>query len=127
MLELKNVTIRLKIDGRQLADDFSFTLNRGDKAVIIGEEGNGKSTLLKFIYDRQRIQDYCDFSGEVIAKGRLAYLPQMMDEELYEKTLAEYFGNAGYYRHIPVLNRLGISLDSILSEQKSAPFPAAKR
>lgn len=118
MLELKNVTIRLKIDGRQLADDFSFTLNRGDKAVIIGEEGNGKSTLLKFIYDRQRIQDYCDFSGEVIAKGRLAYLPQMMDEELYEKTLAEYFGNAGYYRHIPVLNRLGISLDSILSEQK---------
>ena len=45
MLQLKNITIHLKEDGRYITDNFSFTLNRGDKAVIIGEEGNGKSTL----------------------------------------------------------------------------------
>ncbi|MEE1313734.1 MAG: ATP-binding cassette domain-containing protein [Lachnospiraceae bacterium] len=27
----------------------SFCLNEGDKAAIIGEEGNGKSTMLKEI------------------------------------------------------------------------------
>jgi len=127
MLELKNINLSLKTDGRQLVDDFSFTLNRGDKAVIIGEEGNGKSTLLKFIYDRQQIQPYCDFSGDVIAKGRLAYLPQMMDEGLYQKTLAEYFGDTETYRHIPVLTQLGLSLDFILSEQKISTLSGGEK
>ena len=44
MLELKNVYINLISDSRQIVENFSFALNRGDKAVIIGEEGNGKST-----------------------------------------------------------------------------------
>ena len=70
MLELKNVTINLKNDGRTIVDDFSFTLNRGEKAVIIGEEGNGKSTLLKFIYRRELIEEYCDCSGNAIAKSK---------------------------------------------------------
>lgn len=118
MLELKNISISLKKDSRHIVDNFSFTLNGGDKAVIIGEEGNGKSTLLKFIYNMKQIHDYCDFSGDVITKGRLAYLPQMMDEGLYIKTLAEYFGDTEYYMHIPVLAQLGLTLDFILSEQK---------
>jgi len=29
-----------------------ITLNKGDKLVIIGEEGNGKSTLIKSIYEK---------------------------------------------------------------------------
>ena len=91
MLELKNVTINLKNDGRTIVDDFFFTLNRGEKAVIIGEEGNGKSTLLKFIYRRELIENYCDCSGNVIVKGKTAYLPQTMDENCSTLSLAEYF------------------------------------
>ena len=59
MLELKNVYINLISDSRQIVENFSFALNRGDKAVIIGEEGNGKSTLLKYIYDEKLI-GYCN-------------------------------------------------------------------
>ena len=70
MLELKNITIRLKKDGRCIVDDFSFSLNRGEKAVIIGEEGNGKSTLLRFLYQRDLVEEYCSVSGEVIKKGK---------------------------------------------------------
>ena len=45
MLEVKNVDIM--ISTRYLIKSLSFTLNKGDKLAIIGEEGNGKSTLLK--------------------------------------------------------------------------------
>lgn len=127
MLELKNITITLKKDGRPIVENLSFTLGGGDKAVIIGEEGNGKSTLLKFIYDSSQIDAYCDFNGEVIAKGRLAYLPQMMDEAEYPKTLAEYFGDTEYYMHIPVLTQLGLSLDFILSEQKISTLSGGEK
>ena len=48
MLQIRNVTIRSKKDDRLLADDLSFTLHKGERAAFIGEEGNGKSTLLKW-------------------------------------------------------------------------------
>ena len=51
MLQIKNLSITHKQDLRVILNDFSRVLNDGDKAVIIGEEGNGKSTLLKWIYD----------------------------------------------------------------------------
>ena len=72
MLELKNVGITLKKDGRELVRDFSFTLQSGDKAVIIGEEGNGKSTLLKYLYAPELVEGYCDCAGSVITRCKLA-------------------------------------------------------
>ena len=47
MLEIKDLTLTLRGDGRELVNNFSFTLHPGDRAVLIGEEGNGKSTLLQ--------------------------------------------------------------------------------
>ena len=49
MLQIKNVTITHKRNLRTIIENFSYVLNPGDKTVIIGEEGNGKSTLLKLI------------------------------------------------------------------------------
>ena len=118
MLELKNIRISLKKDGRQILDDFSFTLKEGDKAVIIGEEGNGKSTLLKFIYDRSLVGAYCDCEGSIITKSKLAYLPQMLEKELYQTSLFDSEIAREYYLYMDVLSRLGLSLDFILSDQK---------
>ena len=39
------------LDGRKLIENLSFQLSDGDKLAVIGEEGNGKSTLLKAIID----------------------------------------------------------------------------
>ncbi len=118
MLELRNITIRLKKDGRCIVDDFSFSLNRGEKAVIIGEEGNGKSTLLRFLYQRDLVEEYCSVSGEVIKKGKMAYLPQMMEEGLSHVTLLDYFGDCEYYLHTDILAKLGLSVEFILSQQE---------
>lgn len=127
MLELKNINIALKKDGRQIVSDFSFSLNRGDKAVIIGEEGNGKSTLLKYIYNPVLTEDYCDSSGEIIKKGKLAYLPQMIDSRYNNCSIAEYFEDTDYYYYIDILSSLGLSMDFIQSDRKISTLSGGER
>lgn len=92
MLQIKKVSITHKKDLRTIIQDFSCVFNDGDKAVIIGEEGNGKSTLLKWIYDPELIESYASGEGErIINKERLGYLPQELPAEDAEKTVYEYF------------------------------------
>ena len=55
MFQIKNVTLTHKKDLRTILEDFSLVLNDGDRAVMIGEEGNGKSTLMKWIYDPELV------------------------------------------------------------------------
>ena len=43
MLQINKLMITHRKDLRVILEDFSLVLNAGDKAVIIGEEGNGKS------------------------------------------------------------------------------------
>ena len=66
MLQVKNLSITHKKDLRTIIQDFSCVFNYGDKVVIIGEEGNGKSTLLKWIYDPDSIELYATGKGERI-------------------------------------------------------------
>lgn len=92
MLQIKNLNILHKKDFRLLLTDFNFGLNKGDKAVIIGEEGNGKSTLLKWIFDPELVEDYAEATGECICTGeRLACLPQELPQEDMEKSIYEFF------------------------------------
>ncbi|MCR5726864.1 MAG: ATP-binding cassette domain-containing protein, partial [Lachnospiraceae bacterium] len=69
MFQIKNVTLTHKKDLRTILDGFSLVLNDGDRAVMIGEEGNGKSTLMKWIYDPELVEDYIEFSGEKVING----------------------------------------------------------
>ena len=92
MLQIKNLSITHKKDLREILQDFSCVLNAGDKAVIIGEEGNGKSTLLKWIYEPEIIESYAEGKGErVVTRERLGYLPQELPTEDKEKSVYEYF------------------------------------
>ena len=47
MFQVRNLTITHKKDLTTLVERLSFVLAPGDRAAIIGEEGNGKSTVLK--------------------------------------------------------------------------------
>lgn len=92
MLQIKQLTITHKKDLKVILKDFSFVLNPGDKVVLIGEEGNGKSTLLKWIYDPRLIEGYAETQGERICTGEQpGYLPQELPAEEKEKTVYEYF------------------------------------
>ena len=75
MLQIKELTITYKKDLRNLISGLSFVLNPGDKAAIIGEEGNGKSTLMKLLYDERLVEDYAEYSGEILQNNSvLGYL-----------------------------------------------------
>ena len=91
MLQVKHLTLTHWRDLRPLAEDFSFVLNPGDKAAVIGEEGNGKSTLLKWICDPALIEPYCQWSGELAGDpGPMGYLAQELGEEAKAGSVYEF-------------------------------------
>ena len=92
MLQIKDLFIIYNKDLRKLIENFNITINEGDKICLIGEEGNGKSTLLKWIYNPELIKDYCEASGKLIINHeKLAYLPQELSDIEKDKTIYEYF------------------------------------
>ncbi|MBR5721037.1 MAG: ABC-F family ATP-binding cassette domain-containing protein, partial [Clostridia bacterium] len=134
MLQVKSLTITQKKDLRTLIKDFNLTLNRGDKAVIIGEEGNGKSTLLKWIYSPSLISDYADADGIRTAQGEMiGYLPQELAENDKEKTVAGYFSDTGAFTEgysedlYRVAAELGLPDTLIYSERKMSSLSGGER
>ena len=92
MLQIKNLTLTHKKDLREILSDFSCVFNNGDKAVIIGEEGNGKSTLLKWLYDPLMVEEYCEAEGERLISGEvLGYLAQELPKEVQQISVYEIF------------------------------------
>ncbi len=86
MLEVKNVDILLST--RYLVKSLSFNVGPNDKLAIIGEEGNGKSTLLKAIVNAC---DYAQVTGTIDHKNcRIGYLEQLLNEETLEKKVFDY-------------------------------------
>ncbi len=86
MLEVKNVDIM--ISTRYMIQSLSFTLNPGDKLAIIGEEGNGKSTLLKSLLG---VCEYAVVTGSVnFHKNKVGYLEQSISEEKLTKSVLDY-------------------------------------
>ena len=112
MLKINNLTI-ISSSGRKLIEDFSFVLNEDDKIALIGEEGNGKSTLLKLLAG-ESVEGYASFSGTIERDGRVGYLPQHMSSEDLERSVEDYIDQEIDYNHLYLLmNRIGIDSDLI--------------
>ena len=92
MLKLSHLTIRHTKDLRDLVRDLSLTIHEGEKVAIIGEEGNGKSSLLQVLMSPKSLPDYLTIEGEVTTSfNSYAYIPQTLPEALKGKSLEEYF------------------------------------
>ncbi len=74
-IELQNVTFGYE-DAENLYEKLSFSLNRGEKFLVVGENGIGKSTLLKLIVEKLHPKD-----GSVIInqKTNIAYYAQELE------------------------------------------------
>jgi len=134
MLQIRNLTITHRKDSRVILDKFNLVLNEGDKAVIIGEEGNGKSTLLRWIYEPDSVGDYAECTGErIVTNEALGYLPQELSESDKMLSLYDYFTGASlFYNKSPkelakMAAEFGVSADFFYGEQKMGTLSGGEK
>ncbi len=134
MLQVKNLTITHKKDLRTIMKDVSFTLNKGDKMAMIGEEGNGKSTLLKLIQDESLVDGYVEYSGEIIKNSlRTGYLSQELTECDQQKNVYEYCCERDLlFERTPgelaeIARQLGVPFEFFYSEQEVRSLSGGER
>lgn len=123
MLVIKNLELYMKKDLRLLLKDFNFSLIPGDKVALIGEEGNGKSTLLKAIYDESLIEDYIEIKGEIFKqKEIIGYLPQKLEEDILDIRVKDFLmeneDTFDYNHFYELLRELNIEEDLAYRENK---------
>lgn len=125
MIQVKELSMTHKKDLRVILEDVNFVLNDGDKAVIIGEEGNGKSTLMKWIYNPDIVEEYAEAKGiRILGQERLGYLPQEISAKDREKTVYEYFSEEDFFwnqtpKDLAILAKeFHITADFFYSDQK---------
>ena len=134
MPEIRNLTIQHRASGRTLVSDLSFTIQAGDRIAIIGEEGNGKSTLLKYLYDPALVAPYADVTGSVRMDGRRAgFLYQELPETEQSKSVCDFLTGRGAFdtaADSELLRRaseLGLAPERIYSEQRVSTLSGGEK
>lgn len=134
MLQIQELTITHQKDFRVILKDFNLVLKKGDKAAIIGEEGNGKSTLLKWIYDPEMTEEYARCQGKrILGKERIGYLPQELSKQDGEKTLYEFFSELpAFWNKTPkelsaYAKKCQLSIDFFYSDQQMKSLSGGER
>lgn len=127
MIEIQNLTIKTMKESRTLIDHLQLSIQKEDKMVIIGEEGNGKSTLLKCIYNEQLIADYCTYEGKIIKNDcSLGYLSQELSEHEKKLTITELFSENNWPKEmLKAMDEFRI--ESFVSDKKIADFSGGER
>lgn len=98
MLQINHLTITHLKDLTQLISNLNVIVNSGDKLAIIGEEGTGKSTLLKTILSPQLMANYCILEGKIDNHfPKIGYLPQALSQKQEKMTVSEFlYDNLDY-------------------------------
>lgn len=125
MLQVKHLTFSHLTNLIDIVRDLSFTVNPGDKVAIIGNEGNGKSTLLKWIMGDKSIGDYLSIEGELINQfSRMVYLPQFLPTEYESLSIDYYFfedastSELDYALLYQLVGPIGFEAERLTSSQK---------
>ena len=133
MLTIHDLTLTHKKDLTTLIEHLSFSVGPGERIALIGEEGNGKSTLLRAVAGDRSIGDYIEMSGKITNTFRTGYLPQELPAALRGLSAYEYFsGNGCFFDLTPkelgaLASRLRLSADIFYSEQTLGSFSGGER
>ena len=89
MLQIKNLSIYHNKDLTPLVENLSFSLRAGERAALIGEEGNGKTTLLRIAAGED--VPYVSVTGDIVTSGARGYLPQELPAHERQMTAYDFF------------------------------------
>ena len=131
---INNLSVTMKRDLRTLLSGLDLSLAPGDRCAVIGEEGNGKSTLLKLIYDPSLIEDYAEYSGRITRDHLImGYLSQELTETQLSMTAYEYccgmpvFLERSMGELAAVSKMLGIQPEIFYSDQSLQSFSGGEK
>jgi ATPase subunit of ABC transporter with duplicated ATPase domains len=87
VIELKNLSVYAS--EKKIVDNVSFSIMCGERIAIVGNNGSGKSTIIKTIIGKQTLP----WSGEVNISSsiKIGYLPQIINFENNKQNVLEYF------------------------------------
>ena len=133
MLTIHNLTLTHRKDLTLLVDSLSLTVNDGERLALIGEEGNGKSTLLRVLAGDSSVNNFIEISGSFSCRGRAGYLPQELPKDECEKGAYDFFCASPVFFDQPpkalgqLAARLALSADVFYSPQRMADFSGGER
>ena len=133
MLTIQNLTLAHRKDLTTLIENLSFSVGPGERIALIGEEGNGKSTLLRAVAGDESILSYVEMSGRIVNTFSFAYLPQELPVIDREKSAYEFFcDHPDFYDHTPgslgkIASQLRMPADVFYSEQILSSFSGGER
>lgn len=91
-IEMENIS--KSYDGRTLIRDFTYYTIRNERIGIVGENGCGKTTLLKMLVGEESPDNGTITMGETIRIGYFSQMAEHMEPEMrvidYVKNVAEY-------------------------------------
>ena len=111
MIQIQHLTITHTKDLRELVHDLNLTIATGEKVAIIGEEGNGKSSLLALLVNPKAHLDHLSYQGTINkTDSPQVYIPQQISDSLQSLTLNDYFFADTYDLDYATLYRLADEL-----------------
>ncbi len=134
MLQIKKLSLTHRKDLRPLISELTFSLQPGERIAVIGEEGNGKSTLLKALYDRRLVEPYAECSGEVLWGSSVAgYLAQEFPPAELCETVYDWISEKpGFWDASPkelaqIGRQMHLSPEFFYSDQKIATLSGGEK
>lgn len=68
--------VKVGYEGRVVAENINFSVEKGDYLFIIGENGSGKSTLMKTLLGLRSVMEGAVLTGDGLKQNEIGYLPQ---------------------------------------------------
>lgn len=131
MAQLRCENISVGYEDGIVVSDVSFELNRGDYVCIVGENGAGKSSLLKGILGLARIQGGKLEYGDGMSRADAGYLPQQKDYQknfpatVKEVVMSGFLNKMGlrpYYNRVEKAKAMEILSDFGMADYVRASF-----
>ena len=110
ILEVKN--LKKSFDGESVLKDISFTLEKGECLVILGNSGSGKSTCLRCINLLERPDE-----GEILFRGE-NILGRGVDENKVRSRINMVFQSFNLFANMNVLDNCMIAQRKVLHRSK---------
>ena len=109
-IEFKNVCFSYPGSNQMVLENVSFVINPGSRLALVGENGAGKSTIIKLL-----LRQYLPNSGSILVNGTDI---RDLEIESYYRTISNLSQNFTLISDLTIRDNLTVSLSNELSDEE---------